>query len=118
MARCRRCGAWPWSCRSIPTRSSGLTESWRQGFLYTVKGRGSFVGSVSRLREARRQALKGKLSELAKEAQSLEMDRAGFVKMAEESWQAEAQPDGQPDGQPDRQPGEQKKEQADKEGSV
>ena len=90
----------------------------RQGFLYTVKGRGSFVGSVSRLREARRQALKGKLSELAKEAQSLEMDRAGFVKMAEESWQAEAQPDGQPDGQPDRQPGEQKKEQADKEGSV
>ena len=29
----------------------------RQGFLYTVKGRGSFVGSVSRLREARRQAL-------------------------------------------------------------
>lgn len=81
----------------------------RQGFLYTVKGRGSFVGSISRLREARKESLRGKLSELAKEARSLELDQAGFVKLAEESWQA-----GEPADPSDRR----NTEHADKEGSV
>ncbi len=51
----------------------------RSGFLYSVKGKGSFVGSIRKLREARRAELTVKLGTLAKEARSLEMSREEFL---------------------------------------
>lgn len=51
----------------------------RQGFIYTVKGRGSFVGSIKRLQEVKREELIGKLSVLAQESRKLEMTRENFL---------------------------------------
>ncbi len=58
----------------------------REGFIYTVKGRGSFVGSIKKLREARRCHLAGRMKGLAEEARGLEMSEGEFLKMAEEGW--------------------------------
>ena len=58
----------------------------REGFIYTVKGRGSFVGSIKKLREARQCQLADRMTELAQEARGLEMSESQFFKMAEESW--------------------------------
>ena len=54
----------------------------RRGYLYTVKGRGSFVGSIRRLREAKRTDLEGKLAALAREAVGLGMNGEDFTQMA------------------------------------
>ena len=58
----------------------------RQGYIYMVKGRGSFVGSIRRLKEARRQKLAGSMRELAREAVSLDMDCETFVNLAREEY--------------------------------
>ncbi len=58
----------------------------RQGYIYMVKGRGSFVGSIRRLKEARRQKLAGRMRELAREAISLDMDCETFVNLAREEY--------------------------------
>ena len=54
----------------------------RRGYIYSVKGRGSFVGSIHKLREARKQELSKKIGGLAKEARTIGMDRGDFVEMA------------------------------------
>ena len=61
----------------------------RQGYIYMVKGRGSFVGSISRLREQKRRELEEKVAGLAVEAKSLGMDKKAFVCMAEEQFGGE-----------------------------
>ena len=58
----------------------------RQGYIYMVKGRGSFVGSIRRLKEARRQKLAGSMRELAREAVRLDMDCETFVNLAREEY--------------------------------
>lgn len=58
----------------------------RQGYIYMVKGRGSFVGNIKRLKEARRQKLAGSMRELAREAVSLDMDCETFVNLAREEY--------------------------------
>lgn len=58
----------------------------RQGYIYMVKGRGSFVGSIRRLKEARREKLAGSMRELAKEAVSLDMDCETFVNLARKEY--------------------------------
>lgn len=58
----------------------------RQGYIYMVKGRGSFVGSIRRLKEARRQKLAGSMRELARAAVSLDMDCETFVNLAREEY--------------------------------
>jgi GntR family transcriptional regulator len=58
----------------------------RQGYIYMVKGRGSFVGSIRRLKEARRQKLAESMRELAREAVSLDMDCETFVNLAREEY--------------------------------
>lgn len=58
----------------------------RQGYIYMVKGRGSFVGSIRRLKEARRQKLAGSMRELAREAVILDMDCETFVNLAREEY--------------------------------
>ena len=54
----------------------------RRGYLYTVKGRGSFVGSIRRLKEAKREELEQKLVILAREAVGLGMNSEAFTEMA------------------------------------
>lgn len=62
----------------------------RRGYLYTVKGRGSFVGSILRLKEAKREELEQKLELLAKEAAGLGMDREAFAQAAEGAFAKQA----------------------------
>ena len=54
----------------------------RRGFIYSVKGRGSFVGSIHKLRESARADLVKRLGMLAKEARTLGMKREQFVEAA------------------------------------
>ena len=58
-------------------------------FVYSVKGRGSFMGSISRLREQKCRELEEKVAGLAVEAKSLGMDKTAFVRMAEEQFGGE-----------------------------
>ena len=86
------------SVRSLATELSinpntiqrAYAELERNGFLYSVKGRGSFVGSIGRLREAKQGELKEKVAVLAEEAKSLGMDEEAFVRMAKEQFGGEA----------------------------
>ena len=64
------------------TIQRAYAELERNGFIYSVKGRGSFVGSINRLREAKRQDLMGDMKNLAKEAKSLGMSRDEFAQAA------------------------------------
>lgn len=64
------------------TIQRAYAELERNGFIYSVKGRGSFVGSINRLKEAKRQDLMGDMKDLAKEAKSLGMSRDEFVQTA------------------------------------
>jgi len=85
------------SVRSLATELSinpntiqrAYSELERSGFLYSVKGKGSFVGSIRKLREARRAELTVKLGTLAKEARSLEMSREEFLHAAGEAYDNE-----------------------------
>jgi len=54
----------------------------RSGYIYTVKGRGSFVGNIRRLREEKRKELVRRMGTLAKEAGGLGMSREEFVQAA------------------------------------
>ena len=85
------------SVRSLATELSinpntiqrAYAELERNGFIYSVKGRGSFVGSISRLREQKCRELEEKVAGLAVEAKSLGMDKTAFVRMAEEQFGGE-----------------------------
>lgn len=61
-------------------RSYGELE--RRGYIYTVKGRGSFVGSIRRLRDAKREELARKMGTLAREAIGLGMNREEYMEAA------------------------------------
>ena len=56
----------------------------RNGFIYTVKGRGSFVGSIRKLRNARERELARKMEGLAQEARKIRISREEFLKTAGE----------------------------------
>ena len=85
------------SVRSLATELSinpntiqrAYAELERNGFIYSVKGRGSFVGSISRLLEQKCRELEEKVAGLAVEAKSLGMDKTAFVRMAEEQFGGE-----------------------------
>lgn len=54
----------------------------RQGYTYSIKGRGSFVGSIRKLREAKKTELERKLEKLAREAKTIGILREEFVTLA------------------------------------
>lgn len=56
----------------------------RNGFIYTVKGRGGFVGSIRKLRNARERELARKMEGLAQEARKIGISREEFLKTAGE----------------------------------
>ncbi|MCI9105983.1 MAG: GntR family transcriptional regulator [Lachnospiraceae bacterium] len=68
----------------------------RKGYTYSVKGRGSFVGSIRKLREAKKTELEGKLGGLVREAKTIGILRDEFVIMAGQVY----------DGEPAKQAGE------------
>ncbi len=59
----------------------------RRGYVYSIKGRGSFVGSIRKLREAKREELSVKMRELASEALGLGMECREFLSLAEQEFQ-------------------------------
>ena len=69
------------------TIQRAYSELERRGYLYSVKGRGSFVGSIRRLREAKREELAQKMAALAKEAIGLGIRKEEFASMAENGFQ-------------------------------
>lgn len=69
------------------TIQRAYSELERRGCLYTIKGRGSFVGSVRRLKEAKRDGLAQKMRALAKDAAGLGMELSEFVSLAEQEFQ-------------------------------
>ena len=82
------------SVRSLATELSINTntiqraygELERRGCVYTIKVRGIFVGSIRRLKEAKREELSQKMQELAKEAAGLGMECEAFTTLAEQEF--------------------------------
>ena len=58
----------------------------RRGYTYSIKGRGSFVGSIRKLRQARKEEMEKKLGGLAKEAKTIGMMRDEFVTAAGQAY--------------------------------
>ena len=58
----------------------------RQGYIYSVKGKGSFVADVSAAREARLGELKVELGDLAARAVQLGVGPEDFLKMAGDAY--------------------------------
>lgn len=84
------------SVRSLATQLSinpntiqrAYGELERSGYTYSVKGRGSFVGSVRRLKEVKYQLLKGKMQALVKEAKQLDLNKDELVQMLESTFES------------------------------
>lgn len=51
----------------------------RQGFIYTVKGRGNFVSPNEGLKEAKKEELKKQLAELVREGESIGFTRSEMI---------------------------------------
>lgn len=66
------------------TIQKAYTELERQGFIYTVKGRGNFVSGDGRLVEERKKECLHKILELAKEAIELGMFKADLIREIEQ----------------------------------
>ena len=58
----------------------------RRGYTYSVKGRGSFVGSIRKLREARQAEMAKKLGGLAREAKTIGISREEFADLAHQAY--------------------------------
>lgn len=58
----------------------------RRGYTYSVKGRGSFVGSIRKLREAKKTELERRLGGLAREARTIGVLREEFVVIAGQAY--------------------------------
>lgn len=67
----------------------------RCGYIYTVKGRGSFVGSIRKLREAKKEELLLRLEELAKEAICLNTEKEEFLQLSERAYEKVQRLEGQ-----------------------
>lgn len=68
------------------TIQRAYSELERNGYLYSVKGRGSFVGSISRLKVARKEELVTQMGALAGAARRLGVPREEFVMTAENEY--------------------------------
>lgn len=61
----------------------------RKGYVYTVKGKGNFVGSVVKLKEVKRQEILDEIYELVKQGKELGMSSDDFVKEIKKWYQEE-----------------------------
>lgn len=77
------------SVRSLATELSinpntiqrAYAELERQGYIYSIKGKGSFVAENGRMKEKKKMDLKHKLAELARESVDLEMSEDELVEV-------------------------------------
>lgn len=65
------------------TIQKAYTELERQGFIYTVKGRGNFVRYDKSLLEVKKEELRGKVEEVLKEADELGISRKELLEGVE-----------------------------------
>lgn len=65
------------------TIQKAYAELERQGFIYTVKGRGNFVAANSNLKDVKKAELLEKLDVLIKEAKEAEVDLAALIEHIE-----------------------------------
>ncbi len=61
------------------TVQRAYTELERQGFLYSVKGKGNFVTGDHALKDARREELREKLRDLVREAEEIGISREDLL---------------------------------------
>lgn len=66
------------------TIQKAYTELERQGYIYTVKGRGSFVSDSSHLLEENREAIRLRFRQLYKEGRELGLTEQDFLKYLKE----------------------------------
>ncbi len=66
------------------TIQKAYAELERQGFIYTVKGRGNFVSGDSRLVEQRKTEYKERILDLAKEAMEIGMTKTELLREIEQ----------------------------------
>ena len=66
------------------TIQKAYAELERQGFIYTVKGRGNFVSGDSRLVEQRKTEYKERILDLAKEAMEIGMTKTELLRGIEQ----------------------------------
>ncbi|MGN0412056.1 MAG: GntR family transcriptional regulator [Lachnospiraceae bacterium] len=65
------------------TIQKAYTELERQGFIYTIKGRGNFVRYDKSLLEVKKEELRGKVEEVLKEADELGISRKELLEGVE-----------------------------------
>ena len=65
------------------TIQKAYTELERQGFIYTIKGRGNFVRYDKSLLEVKKEELRGKVEEVLKEADELGISRKELLEGGE-----------------------------------
>ena len=58
----------------------------REGWIYSVRGKGSFVSHAAAAREGRRREVIGKLGALIEEAQLVGVTKEEFLRAAAENW--------------------------------
>lgn len=73
------------------TIQRAYTELERRGFIYSVKGKGSFVGNILKIREAKKQEISQSMQKLARDARNLGVTRAEFIECAASQY-SEASP--------------------------
>ena len=66
------------------TVQKAYAELERQGFLYTVKGKGNYVSGGEELMENKKKELAGRMAELLKEADELGLDWETLIRKAGE----------------------------------
>lgn len=66
------------------TIQKAYAELERQGYIYTIKGRGNFIGDSSQLLDERKEELKKKMLFLYKEGRELGMNKADFISCLQE----------------------------------
>ena len=65
------------------TIQKAYTELERQGFIYTIKGRGNFVWYDKSFLEVKKEELRGKVEEVLKEADELGISRKELLEGVE-----------------------------------
>ena len=72
------------------TIQKAYAELERQGFIYTVKGRGNFVSPDLKVKEERRREYKEKLRGLLKEGYDMGLPREDVLELMDEVWRDKA----------------------------
>lgn len=68
------------------TIQRAYSELERQGFIYSVKGKGSFVGNMEKIRAAKKHELISRMGEIAREAGMLGLSKEEFLEYATQQY--------------------------------